>query len=190
MSQQDETSSVSWSRKSEKQKQSQARRKVGPRHELTTEQKADLKLAFDSFDTNGTGWIGIEELRVAIRALGYEPKMEQMSKMVAEIDRDGKGKISFNDFLHLMAIKMSQKDTKEEIMKAFRLIDISGSGQIKFQDLKRVAVELGEYLNDEELHEMIEEADSNQDGIVTFEDFLKINKKYDGFQVEANSRQN
>lgn len=34
--------------------------------------------AFDLFDTNGVGVIDIKELKVAIRALGFEPKKEEI----------------------------------------------------------------------------------------------------------------
>lgn len=47
--------------------------------------------------------------------------------MIAEIDK-GDGKVSFEDFLDLMTVKMAEKDTKEEIMKAFKLFDDDETG--------------------------------------------------------------
>ncbi len=61
------------------------------------------------------------------------------------------GTIDFNDFLTMMTQKMSEKDSKEEILKAFRLFDDDETGKISFKNLKRVAKELGENLTDEEL---------------------------------------
>ena len=45
-------------------------------------------------------------VQVAMRALGFEPKKEEIKKMITEVDKDGSGKISFNDFLSVMTQKM------------------------------------------------------------------------------------
>lgn len=61
------------------------------------------------------------------------------------------GKIAFQDFLNLMTEKISDQDANKEIMKAFQLFDDDNTGKISFKNLKRVAMELGENLTDEEL---------------------------------------
>ena len=86
----------------------------------------------------------------------------------------------------------SEKDSREEILKAFRLFDDDETGKISFKNLKRVAKELGENLTDEELQEMIDEADRgwlsffplllilfllDGDGEINEEEFLRIMKK-------------
>lgn len=43
--------------------------------------------------------------------------------MIADIDKDGSGTIDFEEFLTMMTAKMGERDSKEEIMKAFRLFD-------------------------------------------------------------------
>jgi len=71
--------------------------------------------------------------------------------MIADIDKDGSGTIDFEDFLGMMTTKMGERDSKEEILKAFRLFDDDETGKISFKNLKRVAKELGESMTDEEL---------------------------------------
>merc|ERR1711881_439706 len=86
--------------------------------ELTEEQRQEIREAFDLFDTDGSGTIDAKELKVAMRALGFEPKKEEIKKMISDIDTDGSGNIDFQEFLEMMTAKMSEKDSREEIIKA------------------------------------------------------------------------
>ncbi|NWX30574.1 CETN1 protein, partial [Notiomystis cincta] len=152
------------------------RTKGSPRLQEPEEQQREIREAFGLFDTDGSGSIDVRELKVAMRALGFEPKKEEIKKMISDIDKEGTGKISFNDFLAVMSQKMIEKDPEEEILKAFKFFDDDKTGKISFQNLKRVAKELGENLTDEELQEMIDEADRDGDGEVSQEEFLRIMK--------------
>ena len=69
--------------------------------------------------------------------------------MISDIDKDGSGTIDFSEFLEMMTSKMSGRDSREEILKAFRLFDDDETGKISFRNLKRVAKELGENMTDE-----------------------------------------
>ena len=63
-----------------------------------------------------------------------------------------------------MTTKMSEKDSPEELEKAFVLFSKnSPAGIISFDDLKAVANELGETMSDDELREMIMEANNQKD---------------------------
>lgn len=45
-----------------------------------------------------------------MRALGFEPKKEEIKKMIADVDKEGSGTIDFNDFLSMMTQKMVKKN--------------------------------------------------------------------------------
>ena len=147
------------------------------RTELTEEQRQEIKEAFDLFDTDGSGSIDAKELKVAMRALGFEPKREEIKKMISDLDQEGNGVIEYNDFLELMTVKMAERDPMQEMMKAFRLFDEDDTGKISFKNLRRVAKELGENMTDEEIQEMIEEADRDGDNEISEEEFFRIMKK-------------
>lgn len=69
----------------------------------------------------------------------------------------------------MMARKLKEKDTEEEIREAFRVFDKDGDGFIDASELKHVMTNLGEKLTDDELQEMIKEADTNGDGQVDYD---------------------
>ncbi len=73
-----------------------------------------------------------------------------------------------------MTSKILARDPREEVMRAFDLFDEGGKGKINLADLRRVARELGEGLEEEELVAMIEEFDLDGDGAIDREDFLGI----------------
>ena len=79
------------------------------RRELTEEQRQEIKEAFDLFDTDGSGSIDAKELKVAMRALGFEPSKDEVKRMMAEADREGTGKVDYKDFADLMQVKMVRK---------------------------------------------------------------------------------
>lgn len=73
-----------------------------------------------------------------------------------------------------MTQKILARDPREEILRAFELFDEGGKGKINLNDLRRVARELGEGLEEEELMAMIEEFDLDGDGAINQEEFLSI----------------
>ncbi len=147
--------------------------------ELTEAQRGEIRQAFDLFDTEGQGVIDANALKVVLRALGFEPTRDEVAAMVAA--KTGRpsaaiesSAIDFNEFLELLLLKMSEKDSKEDAMRAFRQFDLGHAGRITFDDLKQVARELGESMTDEEIGEMIDAADLDKDGMISEDEFLRI----------------
>eukprot|EP00262_Sarcandra_glabra_P007138 TRINITY_DN19741_c0_g1_i1.p1 TRINITY_DN19741_c0_g1~~TRINITY_DN19741_c0_g1_i1.p1 ORF type:complete len:172 (+),score=45.64 TRINITY_DN19741_c0_g1_i1:186-701(+) len=149
----------------------------GRHHGLTQQKKQEIKEAFELFDTDGSGTIDAKELNVAMRALGFEMTEEQINQMIADVDKDGSGAIDFDEFVHMMTAKIGERDTKEELMKAFRIIDHDNNGKISAVDIERIAKELGENFTLGEIREMIEEADRNNDGEVDIDEFFRMMKR-------------
>ena len=148
-----------------------------PRQELSEEQRQEIKEAFELFDTDKTGTIDYHELKVAMRALGFDVKKQEVLAIMRDYDSEGSGQIEFPDFLEIMTTKISERDPVEEILKAFKLFDEDSTGLITVRNLRRVARELGENLSDDELQAMIDEFDKDGDGQISEQEFLNIMKQ-------------
>lgn len=107
--------------------------------EISEEFRQEIKDAFNMFDVEETGSIELKQLKCAMRALGFEPKKEEIKKLGAELDKERTGFVAFDDFAALMAKKIEEKGTKEEILKAFQLFDEDNTGKISFENLKKVS---------------------------------------------------
>ncbi|KAF3848505.1 hypothetical protein F7725_015002, partial [Dissostichus mawsoni] len=93
---------------------------------MSEDQKHEIKEAFELFDTDKDKEIDYHELKVAMRALGFEVKKVDVLKILKDYDREGNGKITLEDFNEV-----------EEVLKAFKLFDDDESGKISLRNLRR-----------------------------------------------------
>lgn len=133
--------------------------------------------AFSLFDTDHSGTIDYRELKVAMRALGFAVKKDEVDAIMREYDRDDSGSIEYPEFREIMMERMGDRNPQDELAKAFKIFDDDGSGVITVRNLRRIAKELGEDVNDEELIAMIDEFDQNGDGVIDEKEFLAIMSK-------------
>lgn len=108
--------------------------------QLTEDQIAEFKEAFSLFDKDGDGTITTKELGTVMRSLGQNPTEAELQDMVNEVDADGNGTIDFPEFLTMMARKMKDTDSEEEIKEAFKVFDKDGNGFISAAELRHVYV--------------------------------------------------
>ncbi|RRT35114.1 hypothetical protein B296_00051752, partial [Ensete ventricosum] len=156
----------------------------GMAEQLTDDQISEFKEAFSLFDKDGDGLyrselcvqmvLEIMELGTVMRSLGQNPTEAELQDMINEVDADGNGTIDFPEFLNLMARKMKDTDSEEELKEAFRVFDKDQNGFISAAELRHVMTNLGEKLTDEEVDEMIREADVDGDGQINYDEFVKI----------------
>jgi len=124
--------------------------------------------------TQGDGTITTNDLGTVMRSLGQNPTASELQDMINEVDADGNGSLDFPEFLSLMARKMKDTDSEEELVNAFSVFDHDGNGFISAAELRHVMTNLGEKLTDEEVDEMARESGVDGDGQVKYEDFIKM----------------
>ncbi|GIL42840.1 hypothetical protein Vafri_696 [Volvox africanus] len=130
--------------------------------------------AFKLFDKDGNYLIIKEELATVMRGLGQTPTEEEICLMMTEVDKDGSGYVDFGEFVGLMTRQPSPVDPEEDLRKAFRMFDRDGNGQINAAELKHIMTNIGETLTEEQVDDMIQEADIDQDGMINYEEFIRV----------------
>ena len=143
------------------------------RNELTEEQKREIKEAFSTFEETG---IEPDELKSAMQALGFDAKNPDVQKILDKLDRH-KSPLSYEEYMDVMIDKGADKDPEVEMRKAFKVLCEEGTDKITLKSLSKICADLGEKISEEELQEMINEADKDQDEEVGEEDFIKIMQK-------------
>lgn len=81
-----------------------------------------------------------------MRSLGQNPTEAELQDMINEVDADGNGEIDFPEFLTMMARKMKDTDSEEEIKEAFKVFDKNGDGKISAAELRHVMTSIGIFL--------------------------------------------
>ncbi|KEQ87394.1 EF-hand, partial [Aureobasidium pullulans EXF-150] len=168
--------------------------RAGALEALSEEQREEINEAFSLFDLDKDNHIDYHELKVALKALGFDlPKQDLLSLLSAHgipasapstTTTTTNNKPTFSgptrlllphsSFLSIAATRILSRDPRDEILRAFDLFDTDGKGAINLGDLRRVARELGEGLQEEELVAMIEEFDLDGDGAISRDEFVGI----------------
>ncbi|CAN1285494.1 Calmodulin-2/4 (Fragment) [Linum perenne] len=122
-----------------------------------------------------TGKITVEELGRAIKSLGLRPSEGELQEMIKEVDWDGNGCIEFDEFVSLMASKLKQRQADHlELREAFRVFDKDQDGFISPSELRDGMLNVGERITDEELGQMVKEADIDGDGLISYDEFVQM----------------
>lgn len=142
--------------------------------QLTEDQISEIKEAYRLLDKDGKGRITTKELGDAMRSLGQNLNETELQDMITEADLDGNSTVEFPEFLKLMARKMRDTDFEKKLKEAFQVFDKDQSGSISPAEFRLVMTNLGETLTDEEVDEMVREADVDGDGQINYKEFVKV----------------
>ena len=141
---------------------------------LTEETINQFHYLFDLFDKDSSGTITTKELGTVMRNLGQNPSEEELKQLIREVDLNGDGTIDFKEFLCLMVKKMDDSDIDQELQDAFKFFDGDKDGYITSLELRNAMNNLGDEYTPEEAEEMIKEGDLDNDGKISFDEFMKI----------------
>ncbi|OIT33990.1 PREDICTED: putative calcium-binding protein CML19 [Nicotiana attenuata] len=131
----------------------------------------ELERVFTYFDENGDGKVSPAELRRCVKAVGGELTVEEAEMAVRLSDSDGDGLLGLEDFTKLMEGMEEERNKDSELIGAFGMYEMEGSGYITPKSLKRMLSQLGESTSIDNCKAMIQRFDLNGDGVLSFDEF-------------------
>ncbi len=153
------------------------RKQQKQKKQLTEEQLLEVKEAFNVFDSEQSGGLDARELKAALSALNVKISKDEIRQIYSEFGKDIREKITQDEFFEIVTPRLPDRHTKDYIRMIFNYFDLDKNEKISIRNLKKIAQEIGENLSDEELKEILEEADKDNDGFIGFEDFYRIMRK-------------
>ena len=144
-------------------------------HQFTEREVRSFKNAFSLFDKNHDGKITNKELEGALKFLGKNPSEYNVEIVMKDLDEYGNGTIEFPEFLQLLSQKLNNNQPNfDEINEVFRVFDKDGDGFITTEEIQQEMGNHGDVFTEEQVKEMIKGADTNGDGKIDYEEFVKL----------------
>ncbi|KAI3826267.1 hypothetical protein L1987_00312 [Smallanthus sonchifolius] len=141
---------------------------------LSEEEIAGLKQMFKMIDTDNSGNITFEELKIGLKNFGANLEESEFHDLMQAADVDNNGIIDYEEFV-AATLHLNKVYKEDSMYAAFSYFDKDGSGYITVNEIQQSCKELG--IDDAHLEEIIKEADMNNDGHIDYNEFVAMMQK-------------
>ncbi|CAK8542196.1 unnamed protein product [Lathyrus sativus] len=142
-----------------------------------------LRRIFDMFDKNGDSMITVQEINQALNLLGLEAEFKDVESMIKSYIKPGNEGLTYEDFVALheslgdtyfgVTEEVDEETQNDDLWEAFKVFDEDGDGYISAKELQVVLGKLGLVEGNmiDNVQRMIVSVDTNNDGLVDFNEF-------------------
>ncbi|XP_042004686.1 probable calcium-binding protein CML15 [Salvia splendens] len=143
---------------------------------MESNQLNQLRDIFARFDMDHDGSLTLLEMAALLRSLGLKPSGDQIHSLLATMDANGNGSIEFDELVGAILPDINEVVllNQDQLIEVFRSFDRDGSGYITAAELAGQMAKMGHALTYRELSEMMQEADANGDGVLSFNEFATM----------------
>ena len=141
---------------------------------LEEEKIKECHIIFEMFDKDKDGYILTSELGDVMRIVGAAPSEDEIEQIKEEIESNGDNLINFEKFLEIFNNQIQNQDSEEDIIKEFKKLDNNGNGTINEKVLRKLMSNYENALSENEIEQIIEEANVDEDGNIDYIRFTQI----------------
>lgn len=109
-----------------------------------------------------------------MRSLGQNPTENELHDLIKQYDRDESGTIDFSEFFELMLKKFHESQMESEVFEIFEALDRDGNGLLSGFEIQAVMKLVNVDLTDDQVYELIKQADLDSDGNLNFSEFFRM----------------
>jgi calcium-dependent protein kinase len=132
----------------------------------TTDDIQELRTAFQFIDTGNNGFITHKEFKVQLSRFNFDEA--ELGKIFNSVDVGKSGHIMYNEFI-AATLETQHQIEETNLRDAFDRLDSDGNG---FISKKNLCCILGENCTDEYVNKVINEVDTNGDGLISYDEFI------------------
>mmetsp|Transcript_14237 Transcript_14237/g.22136 ORF Transcript_14237/g.22136 Transcript_14237/m.22136 type:complete len:176 (-) Transcript_14237:47-574(-) len=126
---------------------------------LSEEQLAQIQEVVSVFDKKGEHTIPAADLTIVFQALSCNVSNEEVKEYLTVLDPNSEGAVPYSELLPILAKRLQQKESVEQLIEAFRVFDREKRGTIAPEELRHILSHFGEVMDNTEIDEYIAEAD-------------------------------
>ena len=146
--------------------------------QLTEQEICELHEAFNIFDIDSDGSISTKQLLLLMKALKQNLSKKELENVLNEYNIEKDGQIYFNQFLKIMAkrLKNIKEDEDKYLKSLFASLDRNNNGLISIHEIRYIVTHSSENISESDIEIIMKEADTDGDGLISFEEFMTIMK--------------
>ncbi|GKT23311.1 hypothetical protein ADUPG1_012391 [Aduncisulcus paluster] len=132
---------------------------------VSVERFSELQSVFRYFDADGSGDLSVSEIKTLLSALGNDVTDEMVWDTFKKMDKDGSGKIEFNEFVDVCSTLVPCLETPQDYLNVFRQIAQREGGKIKEDTFAEF---FGSCLSPKEFDTLVELIKKRRDGSIDY----------------------